>query len=106
VVRENKWKAARYGLDAEIIVDDEGTLRSVRDELVELVERLTPVAAQLDCAAELAGVLDVLAEGPSARRQRAIVAAGGTMVDVVDALVAEMATDRAVHAPLSVRAAP
>ena len=31
VVRENKWKAARYGLDADIIVDGEGTLRPVRE---------------------------------------------------------------------------
>ena len=50
VVRENKWKAARYGLDADIIVDDAGTLRPVRDALVELVEELAPVARRLDCA--------------------------------------------------------
>jgi carboxylate-amine ligase len=104
VVRENKWKASRYGLEAEIIVDGEGTLRPVRDELVELVEELAPVARRLDCADELASVLDVIAEGPSARRQREVVAAGGTMVDVVDALIAEMATDRAVHAPLRTQA--
>jgi glutamate---cysteine ligase / carboxylate-amine ligase len=106
VVRENKWKAARYGLDADIIVDDEGALRPVRHELAELVDRLAPVAARLECTDELAGVLDVLAEGPSARRQREVVAAGGTMVDVVDALIAEFATDRAVHAPLTAGAAP
>jgi carboxylate-amine ligase len=100
VVRENKWKAARYGLDADIIVDDAGTLRPVRDAIVELVEELAPVARRLDCADELAGVLDVIAEGPSARRQREVVAAGGTLVDVVDALIEEMATDRPVHAPL------
>ena len=28
VIRENKWRAARYGLDAEVIVDDRGTLRA------------------------------------------------------------------------------
>jgi carboxylate-amine ligase len=105
VVRVNKWKAARYGLDAEIIVDDAGTLRPVREALVELVEELMPVARRLDCADELASVLDVVAEGPSARRQREVVAAGGTLVDVVDALIAEMATDRPVHAPLPARAA-
>jgi len=101
VVRENKWKAARYGLDADIIVDGEGTLRPVREELVELVGQLAPIASGLGCADELASVLDVVAEGPSARRQREVVAAGGTMIDVVDALVAEMATDRPVHAPLT-----
>jgi len=107
VVRENKWKAARYGLDADIIVDDDGNLRPVRDCIVELVGELEPVAKHLDCAAELAGVLDMVEEGPSARRQREIVAQGGTLVDVVDALVVELRTDRPVHAPLRVsRAAP
>ena len=31
--RENKWRAARYGLDAEVIVSADGVQRSVRDHL-------------------------------------------------------------------------
>src|SRR5213078_3604357 len=30
VIRENKWRAARYGMGAEIIVDDAGTLVPIR----------------------------------------------------------------------------
>ncbi len=31
LVRENKWRAARYGLDAEIVIDNVGNLQPVRD---------------------------------------------------------------------------
>lgn len=93
VVRENKWLAARYGLDAEIIVDDRGTRRPIREQIAELVEMLTPIAVELECAGELAGVDRILEEGPSCERQRRQVADGATLEDVVGSLVDELATD-------------
>ncbi|MDP9453177.1 MAG: glutamate--cysteine ligase [Actinomycetota bacterium] len=96
IVRENKWKAARYGMEAEIIVDEHGNLRPLRDELAGLVEELAPVARGLGCADELAQVAVLVAEGPSYVRQRALVADGAELSDVVDALVEELRTDRAV----------
>jgi carboxylate-amine ligase len=94
VVRQNKWRAARYGMDAEIIVNDQGALRPVREAISELVETLTPVADHLGCGPELQSALEVAERGPSYLRQRAVVAAGGTLVDVVDSLVEELETDR------------
>jgi carboxylate-amine ligase len=44
VLRENKWRAARYGLDADIVVDEKGTVRPVRQAILDLVEDLTPTA--------------------------------------------------------------
>ena len=35
-VRENKWRAARYGLDAEIILDNAGNERPVTDDIRDL----------------------------------------------------------------------
>ncbi len=96
IVRENKWKAARYGMDAEIIVDEEGTLRPLRDELAELVEALAPVGATLGCADELASVHDMVEQGPSYARQRSLVAAGRSLPAVVDALIEELRTDSPV----------
>ena len=96
IVRENKWKAARYGMDAELIIHEDGSLQPVRTGLEELVTELTPVAAGLGCQEELCSLLTVAEEGPSYRRQRAVVAGGGTLVDVVDALVAELRTDDVV----------
>ena len=92
IVRQNKWRAARYGVDAEIIVDDDGHVVPLRRSVVELVDELTPVARRLGCEPELAGIL-TMADRPSYLRQRQRVAAGGSLVDVVDCLVEELRTD-------------
>ncbi len=98
IVRENKWRAARYGVDAEIIVDEDGHLVPLRDAVADLVAELSPVAARLGCEAELGRLLS-MAERPSYVRQREVVAAGGSLVDVVDSLVNELRTDRPWRAP-------
>jgi len=96
VVRDNKWRATRYGLDAMVITDDYGSTAPLRDQLYELVRELEPVAGRLGCAAELAVAFEVLDQGASYERQRAVVAGGGELTDVVDALAAEFAEDRFV----------
>ncbi len=91
-VQENKWRAARYGLEAEVILDASGRERLVTDDLDDLLTRLEPVAARLECSAELASVADIPQRGAGYQRQREVAAAtGGDLVAVVDALVDELA---------------
>jgi len=98
VVQENKWRAARYGLDAEILVDDRGTTRPVRAELADLVDDLLPVARRLGCVAELEVVPKIMTAGASYERQRAVARrAGGDLSQVVDTLLEEMNTGRPVE---------
>jgi glutamate---cysteine ligase / carboxylate-amine ligase len=94
VVRDNKWRATRYGLDAIVITDDSGATAPMRDELYELMRELEPVADRLGCSTELGVVSEVLEQGASYERQRAIMADGGGLTEVVDALVTEFAEDR------------
>jgi carboxylate-amine ligase len=96
VVRDNKWRATRYGLDAIVITDGSGATAPLRDELYELARELEPVAERLGCLAELNMVYEVLDKGASYERQRAIVARGCELTRVVDALVTEFAEDRFV----------
>lgn len=106
-VRENKWLAARHGVDAELIVDPAGHRRPLRDVLADLVDELRPTAERLGCATELADVVAVAEDGPSYRRQRAIRAQGGSAADVVDHLVAELAHGQALPtAPPTPTASP
>jgi len=93
VVRENKWRAARHGVDASIIIDDDGDTVPLRDAVTELVEELTPIARQLGCVDALHDCLAILERGPSYVRQREVVQSGGTLRDVVDSLVAELSMD-------------
>ena len=94
VVRQNKWRAARHGLDAQILVDDRGTQSPLRREVVDLVEQLAPVATRLGCADELEVNLATLDHGASYQRQRRVTRGGGSLADVVDSLVLEMERDR------------
>ena len=94
VLRQNKWRAARYGIDAELIMDQHGTTRPLAEAVTELVTALRPVGVQLECADELEGVLTILDEGPSYRRQRQVLQDGGDLRGVVALLVDDLADAR------------
>ena len=49
IVRENKWRAARWAVDAEIIVDEDGGLERLSDLIEKLLGLLGPVARRLGC---------------------------------------------------------
>ena len=90
-VQENKWRAARYGLDAIIILDAAGNEQLVTDHIRETVARLEPVAVKLGCAAELADVLKIIERGAGYQRQRRVAAEhGGDLRAVVLDLVKQM----------------
>jgi carboxylate-amine ligase len=89
--QENKWRSARYGMDAIIILDAAGNEELVTDAVAKLLVGLEPVAERLGCSAELDGVRTVLRKGASYQRQRAVARRNGGELDaVVAALVAEM----------------
>ena len=94
IVGQNKWRAARHGIDADLIVDERGSLAPVRQSIEDLVEELTPLARRLGCEAELAGTGRILDHGPSYVRQRRWVDGGATLVDVVDRLIEELRSDQ------------
>ncbi|MEV4688559.1 glutamate--cysteine ligase [Microbacterium sp. LWH3-1.2] len=89
-MRENKWRAARYGLDARVIVDHLGTQRPVVEHLRETLEQVGDIAVELECARELAGIETILSDGASYSRQLAIAdASDGDLREVVRHLVGE-----------------
>ena len=89
IVRENKWRAARWALDAEIIIDEAGHLERLSDSIRELLTSLTPVAERLGCAAALAGVDTILEKNPSYERQRRLYEETGDFTSVMTSLVKE-----------------
>ena len=90
---QNRWLAARHGIDASLIVDDDGGQRPLREVLTATVERLTPLAERLGCAEELNGALAILADGAGYQRQRRLLARRNRPADVVAGLVHELETD-------------
>jgi glutamate---cysteine ligase / carboxylate-amine ligase len=72
MLEENKWLAARYGIEAELVDLPQRTRCSVTDLANRLVERLHPHAEELGCARELEGVEEILERGTGAQRQLAV----------------------------------
>ncbi len=113
-VKQNRWLAARHGIDAELIVEQDradpptGHAPSsaayevggrmverapLRQLLSELVELLRPTAERLGTTGSLDDVIAMAERGSGTDRQRAVIAGGGTLRDVVDHLVDEFASD-------------
>jgi carboxylate-amine ligase len=69
ILEEGLFRAARFGVDAEL-PDADGNLRPLADVLDAALSLARPWAAELGCAAELATVPDLLARGGGAGRQR------------------------------------
>ncbi|MEO7752694.1 MAG: glutamate--cysteine ligase [Terracoccus sp.] len=91
-VQENKWRAARYGLDAIVITGRDNAERLVTEDLDRILDRLAPVAADLHCTTELEGVRGILERGAGYQRQRALAERhDGDLVAVVKELVRETA---------------
>jgi carboxylate-amine ligase len=92
-LRHNKWRVARHGLDAEIIVDEGRSVSPVRTEIARLLTRLAPIAAGLGADRELAGVARILATGAGYARQRGAFVSSGSLRAVADLLVEELESD-------------
>ncbi len=82
---ENKWLAARYGLEAPVM--DLVAGRRNRVPVAQLVRRtlreLEPHARELGCDVELEGISEILAKGNGSDRQRRIWNANRDIVEVV-----------------------
>jgi carboxylate-amine ligase len=84
---ENKWLAARHGLDGEL-VDLPGSDRVPTRELAQrLLDRIYPHCEELGSAAELAHVEDLLERGNGAARQVVVYEANHDLREVMREIV-------------------
>jgi len=86
VARQNKWQAARYGMDAVFVDPDSMSAIPAKHLASQLIERVKPFAERLDCLPQLAHLDDILVGGTGAARQRAVYASTGETKHVVDFL--------------------
>ncbi len=88
IMRENKWRAARGGLDESFVVDDTGRCEPGRALLDRLLATLEPIAARQGAAGRFAD-LACMAELPSYVRQRRVFEREGSCEAVARSLVHE-----------------
>jgi carboxylate-amine ligase len=73
ILEENKWRAARYGIQGEFIDGKKGKTRKIRDTLLELYEELNRFSNKRplkEARHYLAVIPEMLSKGPSYQRQR------------------------------------
>jgi carboxylate-amine ligase len=88
---ENKWLAARHGLEGEIIDLPSAERVSTKALTRRLLERLEPHAQQLGGADALAGIRDVLERGNGAARQIVVYEANTDLNEVMAEIIAATA---------------
>ena len=84
MVRQNKWRAARYGMEAELVHPHTQNLRPARTVVGDLVNQLRTTAQDLGCEDELLHVREMTRTG--ADRQLELYAQSGNLRKVVRTL--------------------
>lgn len=93
LLRAAKWRAARYGLDADLIDVEEAVALPARRVVEKLLAFLRPALEEHGEWDETsAHVRETLARGNGATRQRATYTRSGSLQEVVDFIVAETRT--------------
>lgn len=87
MVRQNKWRACRYGMEANLVDPVTFKTKPVRRIVPELVERLRPVAEELGCAPYLESVLDIAARPTGSALQIEAYEQTGDFAEVVRAMI-------------------
>lgn len=92
LLRASKWRAARYGLDADLI-DIEQSCSAPAGEVVDKMLQFIRPSLEAYCEwDEISGLVsETIARGTGARRQREAYSRAGRLEDVVDLVIAETA---------------
>ncbi|MDQ3313737.1 MAG: carboxylate-amine ligase [Verrucomicrobiota bacterium] len=89
LIDENRWRAARYGLDGKLIDFGREQEMEARSLLHEMLEFIALEMEELGSTAELAHIARILREGNGADRQLEVWARTRDMREVVDHIVRE-----------------
>ena len=92
LIMENKWRAARYGLDGKLIDFGKQTEVSARDLVREYLDFVDDVVDELDSREELNYIHEILERGSGADRQLRVFQETGDLKKVVDYIIEETET--------------
>jgi carboxylate-amine ligase len=92
LLRAAKWRAARYGLDADLIDVEEGRATPAREVVEKMLDFIRPSLEENGEWDEVSCLVrETLARGTGAARQRRAYEQAGRLEDVVDLVIAETA---------------
>jgi carboxylate-amine ligase len=91
---ENRWLAARHGLEAELLDYRSGRRVPVRELTETMLERLAPHATELGCEDELGAIRDLLRSGNGALRQQMVFEANRDLRELMAEIVVHTAPEQ------------
>jgi carboxylate-amine ligase len=94
ITRENKWRAIRSGLAAEIVSDRTGRTIPIRESIEYWVSKIRPFTAKLQYEKYIDRLLRIVQSGNSADRQLQVFADTQNLADVAKHNVLEFMVDR------------
>jgi carboxylate-amine ligase len=89
LIEENKWRAARYGIEGKLIDFGREAEVPMRELMLELMELIDDVVDDLGSRSAVEYIHTILNEGTSAERQLRVYQQTGDLKDVVRHLVME-----------------
>ncbi len=82
LARENKWRAIRHGLEAELVENLDGKTKPITKDILEWFERLEPYQKKLGYESYINDLREVMTKGNSSSRQRKVYAKTNSLKDV------------------------
>ena len=89
LINENKWRAARYGIDGNLIDFGKEMEINCRNLVLELLDFVDDVMDELGCREDLNYIHKILENGTGADRQLAIYSQTGSFESVVDYITSQ-----------------
>ncbi len=99
LIMENKWRAARYGLDGKMIDFGKQTEVDARTLIGEILEFVEDVSDELGSQKEIGYIRTILENGNGADRQLRVFAETGDLKKVVDYMISE--TEQGIVEPFA-----
>ncbi len=82
ILRENKWRAMRHGLEAKMILDINGETISVIDDIEKWLDKTKDYAEKLGYEPYIKTLREIMSGGNSSTRQRAVFAKHNSVHDM------------------------
>jgi carboxylate-amine ligase len=89
LARENKWRALRYGLDAELVLNTQGKTKLVREDIDDWLTKLIPYSKKLGYETYFTTLKSIMNYGTSSERQRKVFQRTQSLKDIVKHNVSE-----------------
>ncbi len=94
LMRENKWRVIRHGLDADLVMNVEGDNQPIRGDILGWIEKIEPYSMKLGYASHMEVLRTICAMGSSAARQRAVFTRNKSLREVTQLNMEEFAARR------------